>query len=228
MAGGNCGLRAQPARHCRVRLIQTRRPVNQFLGPLVPSCLSNSWPGISHWSPSWLHPLPPPAPHQNSLAFCCGSCSPCGSAPPHVSPIVSLQQWLIDRDAKERRGPLRPFWFFLFLSHPVLSSCPVQVCRPDTTDLCARTFILVFFSVCSVLFALRRHISCVSTRCSVVTPPLAFLLLSNATWEASHYQFSLPVKKLAYLNCTALQLKATQIFYRPRLLKVNERKPLKH
>lgn len=63
MAGGSGGLRGQPATHCRVRLIQTRRLVDQFPVPRVPSCLSNSWPGISHWSPSWLsHPAPPRTP----------------------------------------------------------------------------------------------------------------------------------------------------------------------
>lgn len=37
---------ASNAQH-RVRPLQTRRPVDQFPVPHVPSCLSNSWPGIS-------------------------------------------------------------------------------------------------------------------------------------------------------------------------------------
>lgn len=36
------------------------------------------------------------------LASCRGLCSSSSSSPLDVSPIVSLQQWLIERDANER------------------------------------------------------------------------------------------------------------------------------
>lgn len=58
LAEGNGGLRGQPATHCRVKLIQRRQPVDQFPVPVVLSCLSNSWPGISHSTAPQ-----PPTPH---------------------------------------------------------------------------------------------------------------------------------------------------------------------
>lgn len=77
--------------------------------------------------------------------FCCRSCSPRGSAPPHVSPIVSLQRWLIDRDAKERRSPLRPFCCF--------SRAPFRAVAPSRyADLTRLTCVLTLFCFCFVFF----------------------------------------------------------------------------
>lgn len=73
---------------------------------------------------------------QSLLAICCSLCSSSGSPPLDVSPIVSVQQWLIERDANERsfQGV-----FFLQLGLVLLSwlySVTLWLCLMLTYFLC--------------------------------------------------------------------------------------------
>lgn len=143
-AGGNGGPRGQPTTH------STESDCSRHARPWITSGSPMCRPArviaglesvVRAHRGSATQPPHPPASQQNFLAICCRPCSPCGSAPLHVSPIMSLQQWLIDRDANERQGPLRPL---LFLSHPRPP--------PDATDSCAAlscfVFLCLFCSVC--------------------------------------------------------------------------------
>lgn len=74
--------------------------------------------------------------NKSLLALCCSPCSPCSSAPLDVSPIVSIQQWHVERDANEQiqlqsltfldlRAALSPFvvcFYSMYLPYVVLSN----------------------------------------------------------------------------------------------------------
>lgn len=141
--------------------------------------------------------------------MCCSPCSSSSSAPLDVSPIVSVQQWLIERDANERIELRR-------LSFVNLKQFSAHFCRHDflcvfTVRLCLR---LTYFLCFNML--LNVHALC------------AKLLLSysilNWGWKLSPCH--LPPLKLTYLNCTTLQLNHSDILLF-KAMKDNERNPPK-
>lgn len=175
VAGGNGGIGGQPARHCRVRLIQTRRPVDQFPVPLecrVKAGLE-SVTGAHGGSATQL--APPPSLFAVVLVH---------PVAPLLRTSASLRHFsgglLIEMRRNEQA--LKAFFFFFGFSRNTFRAVgPIQVCRLDTTDLRAHTFMFVFCFLC--LF------------CSVCLTPTYLLCFDTLLCGHASSCFSITVKR---------------------------------
>lgn len=138
------------------------------------------------------------------------------------APLMSAQQWLIERDANGREWPFKA----LFFSFPQSQSSSLRPGLQTRRD----------WLVCShsMFFALRRRISCVSTCCSTFMHLLLFYCCRTPSLtedESRHLTVLAPREAEAYLleshrfAVKKKRKKVTQIFYYLRLLTDNERNP---